>query len=282
MTDGELPGVRALSEDDLGACLELALDRGWKAEEAKWSLLLDVGDGLGIDDPDGGLAGAAIVTRYPPDMAVIGMLLIARRHGQRGVGRRLMQHALSHSPAMTVFLYATPQGMPLYERMDFQVLETVVKHVGRYEPLPLGAGPQVRSLAPADRPEVLRLDRVVFGADRRAILTAVSTFAEQVVVAEDDRGLVGHAAAWRNLEVLHIGPVVARDDAVARVLVDTLAVNAHGTVRIDVPERFAHFSRWSEERGLLPVDVAPLMVHGGHALPGARQRLYAPFMQALG
>jgi predicted N-acetyltransferase YhbS len=57
-------------------------------------------------------------------VAVIGMLLVARRHGQRGVGRRLTQHALSHSPAMTVFLYATPQGMPLYERMDFQVLDT--------------------------------------------------------------------------------------------------------------------------------------------------------------
>ena len=55
--------------------------------------------------PDGGLAGAVVLARYPPALAVMGMLLVASRQGRRGVGRTLMQHVL----AQVVYLHATAQ-----------------------------------------------------------------------------------------------------------------------------------------------------------------------------
>jgi predicted N-acetyltransferase YhbS len=218
VTNDDLPRtVRALGQDDLQACLALALDRGWKDEVAKWRFLLEVGDGFGIDDPAGGLAAAVIVTRHDPGLAVIGMLLVAGRFGRRGLGRRLMQHALDHAAGRVVYLFATSEGRPLYEKMGFEVVDTVTKHVGEYRPAPPTSGPSVRAPVPTDGPEVLRLDREAFGADRSALLAKLSTFAD-VVVAEDHRGLVGHAAAWQNLDALTIGPVVARDDSVAEAL----------------------------------------------------------------
>jgi hypothetical protein len=181
-----------------------------------------------------------------------------------------------------VYLYATPLGRPLYERMGFRVVHTVVRHIGAYQPVHGGTGSLVRPPLPADRTEVLRLDEAVFGADRAAVLAALGTFAEQVVVAEDHRGLVGHAAAWRDLGVLTIGPVVARDGTAARALVQALAASGPGPVRLDLPSRFPGLSGWSRERGLLPAAPDPDPVYGGRALPGERDQLYALATQALG
>src|SRR5215470_8233910 len=91
--------IRRLTPRDLTACADLSEDRGWPREEHKWRLLLTAGTGYGIDDPDGGLAAACVVTEYGsgerPDLGAIGMVLVAARHARQGVGRRLMRHIVS-------------------------------------------------------------------------------------------------------------------------------------------------------------------------------------------
>ena len=74
----DLP-VRQLNAADLPACLDLAADRNWTREKRKWRLLFEVSDIYGLDDPAGGgrLAGAVVLTRYGPDLAAIGMMLVA-------------------------------------------------------------------------------------------------------------------------------------------------------------------------------------------------------------
>lgn len=49
--DGLDAPVRALDQVDLAGCLELALNGGWGAEEAKWRFLLEVGPAFGVEDP---------------------------------------------------------------------------------------------------------------------------------------------------------------------------------------------------------------------------------------
>lgn len=283
MTGDQLPGrVRALGLSDLPACQAVALTRDWTDSEPKWRLLLTAGDGFGIDDPDGGLAGVVVLTRYPPDVAVVGMLIVAARHARRGLGRALMQHCVTHAADDVVYLYATKDGRPLYEKLDFHIADAVIKHAGQFQPGMLPPGTVVRPPRPADRHEVLRLDRAAFGADRAALLAALGTVADQVVVAQDQRGIVGHAAAWRTDGALTIGPVVGRDDAVAQALIQAAASGQPGTVRVDIHERCAALSRWAVERGLLGGSQVPLMVHRGRPLPGDRGQLYAPVMLGLG
>jgi len=283
MTGDQLPGsVRALDLSDLPACQAVALTRDWTDSEAKWRLLLTAGDGFGIDDPDGGLAGVVVLTRYPPNVAVVGMLIVAARHARRGLGRALMQHCLAQAADDVVYLYATKYGRPLYEKLDFQVADAVVKHTGQFQPGALPPVPTVRPPRPADSGDVLRLDRAVFGADRSALLAALGAVADQVVVAQDQRGIVGHAAAWRTDGVLTVGPAVARDDAVARALIQAVAAAEPGPVRVDIHERCAGLSQWAAARGLLGGSPVPLMVHRGQPLPGDRDQLYAPVMLGLG
>jgi len=102
MTGDQLPGsVRALDLSDLPACQAVALTRDWTDSEAKWRLLLTAGDGFGIDDPDGGLAGVVVLTRYPPNVAVVGMLIVAARHARRGEAQLGRDRAPSATPEET-------------------------------------------------------------------------------------------------------------------------------------------------------------------------------------
>ena len=108
-----VPPIRRLGQADLPGCLALAADRQWAAEERKWSLLLRIGEVYGVDDPAGGLAGTVVLTRYGHRLAAVGMMLVASRHGRRGLGQALMTHAVRAAAGATVFLYATAQGRPL-------------------------------------------------------------------------------------------------------------------------------------------------------------------------
>ncbi len=56
--------IRRLTPRDLTACADLSENRGGPCEEHKWGLLLTAGTGYGIDDPDGGLVTACVVTEY--------------------------------------------------------------------------------------------------------------------------------------------------------------------------------------------------------------------------
>jgi predicted N-acetyltransferase YhbS len=285
-TPQDLGPVRPLTVADLPACLDLAASRDWPREEVKWRLGLDAGSALGVDDLAGGLAGSVTVTRYEPGLAVIGLLVVSARHGRRGLGRLLMEHALRAAAGRVTYLFATPEGRPLYESMGFRVLDHVSRHVGTYQPGAAAAGPGrmlVRPAVPADRAGVLALDRAAFGADRAAVLGRMAELADQVVmVAADGGGIAGHGSAWLSLDTSFIGPVVARDDATARRLIETLATGASGPVRIDLPARFAGLAAWLAGRGLLPVAADPLMSYQGRPVPGTRDRLYALFLQAYG
>jgi len=266
---------RRLTVADLDRCTALAADRGWAPEEEKWRFLLTVGEGYGIDDPDGRLAGAFVLTRHGPDLAAISMVLVAARYGRRGLGQRMMTHALEQAGGATTLLCATEIGRPVYERVGFTTVGSVTAHRGQYRPDP-DLRVDVRPLR--DGSTVAALDRDVFGADR-AGLDRLPVFAERARVAADG---TGYAASWRNGSTLMLGPVVAGDLDGARAVVDAVASGEPAPVRLDVPGHQPEFAAWVVERGLAPYFTVAFMVHGGKALPGDRSRLFALFMQALG
>src|ERR1700734_3579947 len=129
------PPIRRLGPSDLRRCAALSLDRGWAPERAKWSLLLAASEVFGVDAPDGrGLAGAVVLTRWGPDLASVGMMLVAARYGRRGLGRGLMEHVIAEAAQATVTLFATDLGRPLYEKLGFVPVRRNVSFVGAFRP----------------------------------------------------------------------------------------------------------------------------------------------------
>jgi GNAT superfamily N-acetyltransferase len=277
--------IRRLSAADLAACVELAADRGWPPERNKWRLLFAVAEAYGVDDPAGGLAAMAVLTRYGRQLAAVGTMVVASRFGHRGVGRRLMTYLLEQARPAVVYLAANSRsyGHALYQSLGFQDIDTVTRHAGRFAPRPLDAlSSSLRSASTSDREPMAALDRRVFGADRRNVLTELFGFAERILVAEDSRGsLAGFAATWRNEDDLMIGPLVAVDLAVAGELITAAAAGENGSVRVDIRGGHLELATWASARGLLPCGSATLMVLGG-TLPGERDKLFAPVSGAIG
>ena len=267
--------IRSLTVADAPACLALTDDRGWVYSVARWEFLLGVGAGFGIDAPDGGLAGVVLLTRYPTGLAGIGTMLVAGRFGRQGLGTELMRHALDAAGDDTVFLYATAQGRPLYERLGFRATGRVDTLLGQFRP----DAPDRRSRAatPDDLPEIGKLDAEVFGADRSDLLGRLSGMR----VIESGGRLTGYAATTANKGVVTIGPLVAAGDADAAALI-TGAAAGHPDIRLELAQTRPELREWAGGCGVIPVSGNEFMIHGDRELPGDRSRLYLPVMTALG
>ncbi|MFI6278615.1 GNAT family N-acetyltransferase [Streptomyces sp. NPDC050988] len=278
--------IRRLTPRDLSACADLSENRGWPREEHKWGLLLTAGTGYGIDDPDGGLVTACVVTSYGPQdrpaLAAIGMVLVAERHARQGVGRRLMQHVVGELGTTPMTLHATPYGRPLYEELGFKTTGRVEMVRGHF--VPGGPEPEVatRAATAEDLTAILRLDEEVFGTDRTHMITRLPAFADQLRVAEEDGRIIGYAAAWPNLDNHVVGPLIARDTATAKALVASLAAHVDGPLRTDIDVRHEELLAWVKERGLAPTGFNAVMTYGIAELPGDWTRRFAPLTVAAG
>ncbi|RCG29503.1 GNAT family N-acetyltransferase [Sphaerisporangium album] len=274
--------VRRLGLGDLRDCLLLAIDRQWLPEEAKWRLLFEVGEVYGIDDPCGGLAGTVVLARYGRDLGAVSMVLVATRYGRMGLGRRLMLHVLDRAGDATVFLSATEYGRGLYQKLGFRAVGEIVTHIGHLRPEPEDFKHDgLRPARDADLAAIRGLDAHASGAPRADLITRLSSIAEQTRVAERGGEVVGFGAAWRNVDNVVVGPVIADSTAMARGLIAGLASELHGPVRLDLGAGEAGLSGWAAARGMPPAFTTTLMTRGG-PLPGARARIYAPVMLALG
>ncbi|MGW1984507.1 GNAT family N-acetyltransferase [Streptomyces collinus] len=278
--------VRRLTLRDLRACADLSENRGWPREEHKWGLLLTAGKGHGVDDPDGGLVAACVVTEYGTwdrtDLGAIGMVLVAERHARQGIGRSLMRYVLAAMGATPLTLHATPNGQPLYEELGFKVTGRAEMLRGRFVPGGRDVEVATRAATAEDLPAILRLDEEVFGADRTPLIARLPAFADQLRVAEDGGRITGYAAAWPNEDTHVVGPLIARDTETAKALVASLAAHSDRPLRTDVDVRHEELLAWAKERGLASVAFNAVMTYGITELPGDWTRRFAPLTVAAG
>ncbi|MET9650555.1 GNAT family N-acetyltransferase [Streptomyces sp. NPDC006460] len=278
----QLP-IRLLDTGDLLACSDLSEDRGWPREEHKWGLLLSAGTGYGIDDPTGkGLIAACVVTSYGPDLAAIGMVLVAERCARQGVGRRLMRHVLELSGDTPLTLHATPNGQPLYEELGFAQTGRAEMILGRFTPTEPVPDVPTRPATAEDLPAILRLDREVFGLDRTHMITRLPAFADQLRVAEENGEITGFAAAWPNMDTHVIGPLIAREPATAQALVASLAAVTDRPLRTDIDVRHTSLLDWLKANGLASIAFNAVMTRSVPGLPGDWTRRFAPLTVAAG
>ncbi|RFS81529.1 GNAT family N-acetyltransferase [Actinomadura spongiicola] len=269
--------VRSLEIDDLPACQRLAEARDWGREDRKWRFLFSVGDVYGIDDRNGELAGTVVSTPYGKDVAAISMVLVAERHERRGLGSRLMRHAMEDAGTAGFCLTATDYGRPLYERLGFRSVGLCTSYQGEVENL-VRQGVSVPAGA-SDMASVHALDTQVFGADRAQLIDGLPTFCETLRVVRDGPEIRGFGGFWRNDDQVVVGPVIAQDTETALALVADIV--PPGPVRLDIDHRHPELITWAESHGLRPSFTTTVMEHGA-PLTGDPSRLYLPVAQALG
>jgi len=229
----EPAALREMTLADIPGGLERTAEAGWNQREPDWRFLLESNPGrFVVAERAGRIVGSGGAMCYGRTLAWICMILVDGAERGQGLGTRIVEEVRARLRDMaSVGLDATPLGQGIYARLGF--VET-----GRLLRLERPAGPRarreappssgrVRALAAHELEDVLALDRAAFGADRAAVLRWAASAAPAFCLHEEGR-VTGYCFARPGARFHQIGPIVARDLAAARALLEAAMRAAEG------------------------------------------------------
>lgn len=222
----------------------------WPHRLEDWRLVFELSHGMAAVTDGNRLVGTILVTPYKDDCATINMVIVDEAMRGRGLGRKLMDAALSIAGKRPLRLVATAEGLPLYQKLGFEETATVAQHQGTVAAVAMPVG--VQPATAADVSAICELDREAFGADRSELIAALTKVGELAVLRAD--GVVSGYAALRTFgrgEV--IGPVVAADAQKARALTSFFMAPRRGEfLRVDTTTETG-LGSWLVDQGLAHV-----------------------------
>ena len=269
--------LSAFEAKHLAGAHRLSRAAGWPHRQEDWAMLLSLSQGATILDGDE-LIATALVTPMGP-IATVNMIIVDEARRGAGLGRRVMEAAMSRISPREWRLVATKDGLPLYERMGFQADGEILQHQGVVR-APARA-PALPPLArTGDLDALAELDHAATGMERRRLLATLLADGRIFVHREDGR-IVAFAAQRHFGSGLVIGPVVARDLAEAQSLIEPLMAAADGQfLRIDT-DADCGLADWLTAHGLGHVGGGVKMRKGVPTEPIGPQRRFALAAQSL-
>jgi len=250
------PGVEIATMADIAALGELRVAEGWHASQDLLGALVAWENGyIGLIreaalDPHSTTPDRIIATTsaIAADMVgVIGNVVVHPEFRRKGLGRVIMNAALGWLRARgvrTVLLDATKEGRPLYTQLGFSPLASswwINEPLARLDQARLqqiaGTAIQAQVYDASALSHVAALDAVAFGGDRMGLLAATLHHPHNwlAIATDAQNAVVGYLICGRlrkPTHSIHLGPLVARDQATAAALLTTLA-------REDAPWRAA-------------------------------------------
>jgi ribosomal protein S18 acetylase RimI-like enzyme len=210
-------------------------------------------------------------------VAYIALMTVLPELQGRGLGRRLMNHALAWLAARgcrVVLLDATAKGAALYETMGFVDDSTAYDYARPAEalPPPTVATSHVRPARATDLPGIVALDAPWFGADRQKLFAALwPLYGECCLVAHDDAGkLAGYLFARDPV----LGPWGAATPAMAKELLAAgLAMPRANPPMVMLPRSNRQAIELVESFGFVQRRTLRHMRLGGQQPPGQPQYL---------
>ncbi|MFP5406643.1 MAG: GNAT family N-acetyltransferase, partial [Gammaproteobacteria bacterium] len=248
--------------------------------EADWQMMLQIGRGWGIRargaDGREQVAASTVVIPYASRLAWISMVLVLPEFRRRGYASLLLRHALAdlHAGGMTGVLDATPAGHVVYVEEGFVDTWGFRRYRREARPGPDFAASRnesifSRPLRDDDWPAILALDTPAFGADRASLLRALARRLPLAARVAESRGrLCGFVLGRDGREASQLGPLVARDIATARILLDDALPLVDGPVYVDLADRHEALLPCLEARGFRLQRPFTRMVHGSPNAPG--------------
>jgi GNAT superfamily N-acetyltransferase len=215
--------------EDLGAAMRLKQAAAWNQTEQDWVNVMALEpEGCWVWEQDAQVVGTTTAVCYGQELAWIGMVLVLPECRGKGIGRRLMEHALEwleRRGIRQVKLDATDMGRPLYEKLGFHVEQAME----RWGAAGAGAGGATAEEAPAGHWPlatghcIAAMDRECFGVDR-------VTLFECLLAAFPGQGLwlqgKGFCLGRPGSNAYYLGPCQAVDAGVAGELIRAAMLRA--------------------------------------------------------
>ncbi|MBO8171514.1 MAG: GNAT family N-acetyltransferase [Bacillaceae bacterium] len=280
--------IHTLHQEDIKGLIELSASVGWDYDEAEIKTVMSAGTSYGHKNEQGQIISSAAIIPYGQKLASIGMVIVDQRYRGHGLGSALTRTCIEAVPEdITIMLIATPEGKPLYEKLGFHTVSCVHKILSEdYVPFYTHRKNGEYTLSPLtddhlDR--IVELDRSAVGANRSAFLKLRIRQADRGIVVTDRTGIaVGYGLSIKGPVNTILGPIVAINQDVATSIIDHLATNSRGKLRIDVPDEQYPILTFLEDRGFNKVSEPPVMIRNAKQLPPRNQTLYGIAAQVFG
>ena len=235
--------IRLMTAADLPAGLRLCRAARWNQTPADWEFFLTVAPaGALVAEQEGVVIGTVATVPYGP-FTWISMVLVDPSARGQGVGRLLLERGLALvANAATARLDATPAGEPLYRTLGFTAEHRLARWFieSRLGQKAADQKPSYTRLAAAgDWPQILQMDRHVFGASRALLLQRLADDAPDYAWVLENAGRLRAYMFGRKGHVRdQLGPLVADTIEAAHLLLQAcLAAHPDVTFFIDAPER---------------------------------------------
>ncbi len=266
-----------LAARELEAATALSRAEGWPHRREDWAFGLGLSQGVAAR-AGGRLVGTAFATPFG-GAAMLNMIIVAADMRGRGLGRELVQHAMTRVAADEWRLVATQDGLPLYRKLGFVETGGIAQHQGQ-----VGRVDRPRNIAwatPEEIDGIARLDLTATGLDRTALVAALAG-AGRLAVLREGGGMVGYAAIRPFGRGEVAGPVVARDADEARRLLSFLLAGRQGAfMRVDT-QADSGLPAWLAAVGLAAAGGGIAMTLRPKARPQTSFRSFALAAQAFG
>ncbi len=271
--------IRPIAEDDIRAAD--AVIRGAFERPVDFQPMLRLHhqiepEGFWVADDAGQIVGTVGAVDYGR-LAYIALMTVEPSRQGRGLGRRLMEHALAwvgQRGCRAVLLDATEKGARLYETMDFVDDAAAYEFVCDRRMAPSAAhGFRVELAATGDLPAIVAFDAPFFGANREKLFAALwPAFGERALVARDASGrLAGYLFARDSV----LGPWAAgSSEAAEDLLVAALELSHRQPPRVMLPRSNTRAIELLSRHGFVEHRRLRHMRKGGTAPPGEPQALF--------
>ena len=159
--------IRTMRSSDMGFVLNATNEMQWAYSRVEIERVISLSNGVSYVWEDEELRGFITSLIYS-STAIIGHLFVTAGYRGIGIGKSLLEHALSvldSSGVESVIVFSTEDGSGLYEQMGFSKGPKVVSY-GMNVTGPLSRLPGAESVLPEDLDEIAAFDERIFGDSR--------------------------------------------------------------------------------------------------------------------
>jgi ribosomal protein S18 acetylase RimI-like enzyme len=248
--------IESLAPAHAEGVAHLSVEAGWNQVAADWRLMLGEGRGFGIRDSAGTWIASALVLPLGPAISWISMVLVTGPARRQGLGSRLLQRCLAEieERGVAAGLDATELGRPVYLPLGFRDVYPLSRwraEAGSRRAADPPPGVQLRPATSQDLPRIIDCDSSRSGFARGRILGHLLSRAPALtrVAERSDGRLAGYALGRDGHAAMHIGPVVADDEAIGLALLSSAVAATDQHVILDVPDRHQVIREWLGTQG---------------------------------
>ena len=278
--------LRPMTSDDAVAGHRLTQQLGWPHTEQDWAFHLEHGRGWAAVDRDETIIGTALLWFYGDHDGTLGLVIVDKAFRGKGIARILMEQVLEAAGARKIRLVATEMAVKLYQNLGF-ASPNKIKIAQRQgviagsTPLPTHDGTIVRLARKDDYTCIRTLDHDAVGMDRSSMINSLLTSSASYVLQREGC-VIGSVLVRESGRGKTFGPLIARNEADAKLLLSKALSEHPGFCRIDIPEDAGSLGQWLDQKGLPVIDRGTVMQNFDiQPLKGSPYQIYSLISQAL-